>query len=63
MDNHIYLAVERLEALLLSLREQLAELRETVDANEKHRRTTEIGARLFEQSEHWLEGEGRQPHR
>ncbi len=62
MDNHIYLAVERLEALLLSLREQVAELREKVDENEKHRRATELGARLFEQSEHWLDGEGRQLH-
>lgn len=60
MDNHLCLAVERLEALLLSLREQVAELREQVDANEKHRRATELGARLFEQSEHWLDGEGRQ---
>ena len=60
MDNHIYLAVERLEALLLSLREQLADLREQVDRNEKHRRATEVGARLFDQSEHWLDGEGRQ---
>lgn len=60
MDNHIYLAVERLEALLLSLREQVAELREQMDANEKHRRAAEVGARLFDQSEHWLDGEGRQ---
>ena len=35
MDTHIYLAVERLEALLLSLREQVAELREQMEANEK----------------------------
>lgn len=60
MDNHIYLAVERLEALLLSLREQVAELREQMDENEKLRRSTELGARMFEQSEHWLDGEGRQ---
>lgn len=62
MDTHIYLAVERLEALLLSLREQVAELREQIEANEKHRRTTEAGARLFDQSEHWLDGEGRRLH-
>ena len=60
MDNHIYLAVERLEALLLSLREQVAELREQMDENEKLRRSTELGARMFEQSEHWLDGTGRQ---
>lgn len=59
MDTHIYLAVERLEALLLSLREQVAELREQMEANEKHRRSTELGARLFEQSEYWLDGDGR----
>lgn len=62
MDTHIYLAVERLEALLLSLREQVAELREQIEENEKHRRTTELGARLFDQSEHWLDGEGRRLH-
>ena len=60
MDNHIFLAVERLEALLLSLREQVAELREQMDANEKHRRANEVGSRLFELSEHWMDGEGRQ---
>ncbi|GEM_PF-3051896 len=54
MDAHIFLAVERLEALLLSLREQVAELREKVDENEHHRRATEAGARLYEQSETWL---------
>ena len=51
--------VEWLEALLLSLREQVADLREQIDANEKHRRSIELGARLFEQSESWLDGEGR----
>ena len=60
MDNQISLAVERLEALLISLREQVAELREQIEANEKQRRITELGARLFDQSEHWLDGEGRQ---
>ncbi len=58
MDHHISLAVERLEALLLSLREQVAELREKIDENEKHRRATELGARMYEQSEYWLDGEG-----
>ena len=56
MDNQISIAVERLEAMLLSLREQLAELREKVDENEAHRRS---GAALLEQSEHWLDRDGR----
>lgn len=61
MDNHIYLTVERLEAMLLTLREQVTELREKVEENEKDRRATELGVQLSEQGELWKTREGPNP--
>jgi hypothetical protein len=56
-------AVNRLETHLLSLREQITELRELIETNalatRQQRQATQSGAQLFEQSEYWLDGEGR----
>ena len=70
MDAHIYLAVERLEALLISLRDEVAELREQVETTrielkveiarsdaKQQRLAAEVGARLIEQRAYWLEVE------
>ncbi len=70
MDAHIYFAVERLEALMISLRDQVAELKEQVEttrnelkieiarSDSKHQRlAAEVGARLIEQRAYWLEVE------
>jgi transposase len=70
MDAHIYLAVERLESLMINLRDQVAQLQEQLDAtrkelklelarsDSKHQRlAAEVGARLLEQRAYWLEVE------
>jgi predicted RNA-binding protein with PIN domain len=70
MDAHIYLAVERLEALLIGLRDQVAELKEQVETTrnelkveiarsdaKQQRLAAEVGARLIEQRAYWLEVE------
>ena len=74
MDAHIYLAVERLESLLISLRDQVADLQEQLQltrdelkveiarSDSKHQRlAAEVGARLIEQRAYWLEVEHTSP--
>ena len=68
MDAHLCLAVERLEALLISLRDQVADVGERLERTttelklelaradgQRHRLTSELSEHLLEQRAQWFD--------